>query len=68
MRNNKKLKRMYHFEGRIIFFDGYYISRDVLRVAMITIFRVVSHTEMDVRTHMSPVGPRQRDNECVSLG
>ena len=28
---------MYHFEGRISHRDGYYISRDVSRAAMITI-------------------------------
>ena len=33
------LKRMYHFEGRIARRDGYYISRDVSRVAKDTIFR-----------------------------
>ena len=31
------LKRMYHFEGRIARRDGYYISRDVSRAAMVTI-------------------------------
>ena len=29
--------RMYHFEGRIACRDGYYISRDVSRAAMVTI-------------------------------
>ena len=33
------LKRMYHFEGRIARRDGYYISRDVSRAVMDTIFR-----------------------------
>ena len=33
------LKRMYHFEGRIARRDGYYISRDVLRAAMVTIIK-----------------------------
>ena len=28
---------MYHFEGRIARHDGYYISRDVSRAAMVTI-------------------------------
>ena len=31
------LKRMYHFEGRITRRDGYYISRDVSRAAMVTV-------------------------------
>ena len=30
-------KSMYHFEGLIACRDGYYISRDVLRAAMVTI-------------------------------
>ena len=37
LRKNKKIKRMYHFEGRIARRDGYYISRDVSRAAMVTI-------------------------------
>ena len=39
LRKNENLKRMYHFEGRIARRDGYYISRDVSRAAMDTIFR-----------------------------
>ena len=37
LRKNDNLKRMYHFEGRIAHRDGYYISRDVSRAAMVTI-------------------------------
>jgi len=37
LRKNKKIKRMYHFEGRVARRDGYYISRDVSRAAMVTI-------------------------------
>ena len=37
LRKNENLKRMYHFEGRIARRDGYYISRDVSRAAMVTI-------------------------------
>ena len=33
-------KRMYHFEGFIVRHDGYYISRDILRAATITIIEV----------------------------
>ena len=75
------LKRMYHFEGRIARRDGYYISRDVSRAAIDTIFRgtyraprwlllsrVVSCAATDAWTDMSPMGPRLRDNGCVSLG
>ena len=29
--------RMYHFEGRIVRRDGYYISRDISRAAVVTI-------------------------------
>ena len=72
---------MYHFEGRIARRDGYYISRDVSRAAMDTIFRgtyhalrwlllsrVVSCAATDARTDMSPMGPGLRDSGCVSLG
>ena len=74
-------KRMYHFEGRIARRDGYYITRDVSRAAMDTIFRgtyraprwlllsrVVSCAATDAWTNMSPMGPGLRDNGCVSLG
>ena len=37
LRKNNNLKKMYHFEGRIARRDGYYISRDVSRAAMVTI-------------------------------
>ena len=37
LRKNENLKRMYHFEGRIARSDGYYISRDVSRTAMVNI-------------------------------
>ena len=62
------LKRMYHFEGRIARRDGYYISRDVLRTAMVTISRIVSCAATDAWTDMSPMGPGLRDSGCVSLG
>ena len=81
LRKNKKIKRMYHFEGRIARRDGYYISRDVSRAATDTIFRgtyraprwlllsrVVSRAAMDAWTDMSPMGPGLRDSGCVSLG
>ena len=80
LRKNDNLKRMYHFEGRITRRDGYYISRDVSRAAMDTIFRgtyraprwlllsrVVSCAATDAWTDMSPMGPELRDSECVSL-
>ena len=37
LRKNENLKRMYDFEGRIACRDGYYISRDVSRAAMVTV-------------------------------
>ena len=40
------LKRIYHFEGRIARRDGYYISRDISRVAMDNISRDVSRAAM----------------------
>ena len=81
LRKNDNLKRMYHFEGRIARRDGYYISRDVSRAAIDTIFRgtyraprwlllsrVVSRAATDAWTDMSPMGPGLRDSMCVSLG
>ena len=75
------IKRMYHFEGCIARRDGHYISRDVSRAAMVTIFRrtyraprwlllsrVVSCAATDTWIDMSPMGPRLRDNGSVSLG
>ena len=79
--NEWVLKRMYHFEGRIARRDWYYISRDVSRAAMDTIFRgtyrvprwllisrVGSCAALDAWTNMSPMGPGLRDSGCVSLG
>ena len=37
LRNNENLKRINYIEGRIARRDGYYISRDVSRVVMVTI-------------------------------
>ena len=37
LRKNDNLNRMYYFEGRIACRDGYYISRDVSRAAMVTV-------------------------------
>ena len=81
LRKSDNLKRMYHFEGRIARRGGYYISRDVSRAAMDTIFRetyraprwlllsrVVSCTATNAWTDMSPMGPGLRDSGCVSLG
>ena len=75
------LQRMHHFEGRIAHRDGFYISRDISRTAMDSIFwgtyrvprwlllsRVVSCTATDAWTDMSPMGPGLRDSWCVSLG
>ena len=60
--------RILYFEGRIARRDGYYISRDVSRAAMVTISRVVSCAATDAWTDMSPMGPGLRDSGCVSLG
>ena len=81
LRKNDNLKRMYHFERRIARRDGYYISREVSRAAMDTVFwgtyrapwwlllsRVVSCAATDAWTNMSPMGPGLRDSGCVSLG
>ena len=37
LRKNENLKRMYHFEVRNARRDGYYISRNVSRAAMVTV-------------------------------
>ena len=81
LRKNDNLNRMYYFEGRIACRDGYYISRDVSRAAMDTIFRetyrvprwlllsrVMSCAATDAWTDMSPMDPGLRDSGCVSLG
>ena len=60
--------RILYFEGRIARRDGYYISRDVSHTAMVLVSRVVSCATTDAWTDMSPMGPRLRDNGCVSLG
>ena len=80
LRKNKKLKRMYYFEGCIARRDEDYISRDVSHAAVDTLFwgtyptpgwllllRVVSHTVMDAHTYMSCMGPRLRQSGCVLL-
>ena len=38
LRNNKKLKRMSHFEGRVACHDGYYLLREVSRTVTNIIF------------------------------
>ena len=59
-------KRMYHFEGRIARRDGYYISRDVSRVAKVTIIegRVVRRDRCMDR--WVPHGSRtERQRVCI---
>ena len=61
------LKRMYHFEGRIARRDGYYISRDVSRAAMVTIIegRVVRRDRCMDR--YVPHGSRtERQRVCIT--
>ena len=58
---------MYHFEGRIVRRDGYYISRDVSRAVMVTIIegRVVRHDRyMDIYVPHGSQTERQR--VCIS--
>ena len=67
MRKNENLKRMYHFEGRIARRDGYYISRDVSRAAMVTIIegRVVRRDRCMDR--YVPHGSRtERQRVCIT--
>ena len=61
------LKRIYHFEGRIARRDGYYISRDVSRAAMVTIIegRVVRRDRCMDR--YVPHGSRtERQRVCIN--
>ena len=67
LRKNENLKRMYHFEGRIARRDGYYISRDVSRAAMVTIIegRVVRRDRCMDR--YVPHGSRtERQRVCIT--
>ena len=67
LRKNDNLKRMYYFEGRIARRDGYYISRDVWRAAMVTIIegRVVRRDRcMDI--YVSYVSRNERQRECIT--
>ena len=59
---------MYHFEGRIARRDGYYISRDVSRAAMVTIIEGRIARRDGCMDRYVPMGPGLRDNGCVSLG
>ena len=69
LRKNENLKRMYNFEGRIARRDGYYISRDVSRAAMVTIIEGSCRAPRQMHgQHMSPMDPGLRDSGCVSLG
>ena len=59
---------MYHFEGRIAHRDGFYISRDVSRAAMVTIIedRVVRHERCMDR--YIPHGSRtERQRVCITM-
>ena len=61
------IKRMYHFEGRIVRRDGYYISRDVSRAVMVTMIegRVVRHDRYMDR--YVPHGSRtERQRVCIT--
>ena len=61
------LQRMHQFEGRTACHDGYYISRDVSRAAMVTIIegRVV-HRDRCMDTYV-PYGSRtQRQRVCIT--
>ena len=67
LRKNENLMRMYHFEGRIARRDEYYISRDVLRAAMVTIIegRVV-HRDRCMERYV-PYGSRtERERVCIT--
>ena len=67
LRKNENSKRMYHFDGRIARRDGYDISRDVLRAAMVTIIegRVVRRDRCMDR--YVPHGSRtERQRVCIT--
>ena len=67
LRKNENLKRMYHFEGHIARRDGYYISREVSRAAMVTIIegRIVRRDRCMDR--YVPHGSRaERQRVCIT--
>ena len=66
--NEWVLKRMYHFEGRIARRDGYYISRDVSRAAMVTIIKGRVARRDRCMDRYVPIGLGLSDSGCVSLG
>ena len=67
LRKKENLKRMYHFEGRIARRDGYYISRDVSRAAMVTIIegRVVRRDKCMDR-YVPHGSPTERQRVCIT--
>ena len=58
---------MYHFEGRIARRDGYFISRDVSRAAMVTIIegRVV-HCDRFMDRYVSHGSWTERQRVCLT--
>ena len=66
-KKNKKLKRMYYFEGRIARHDGYYISGNVSRISMVAVIkgRITRHDESKDR--YVPQGSRiERQQVCIT--
>ena len=62
------LKRMYLFKGRITRRDGYHISRDVSRAAMVTIIKGRVARRDRCMDRYVPIGLGLSDSGCVSLG
>ena len=61
------LKRMYHFDGRIARRDGYSISRDVSRAAMVTIIEVrVVHCERCMDWYVPHGSLTKRQRVCIT--
>ena len=60
------LKRMYHFEGRIVRRDWYYLSRDVSRAAMVTIIEgCVVHRDRCMNTYVPHGSQTERQRVCI---
>ena len=60
--------RILYFEGRIARRDGYYISRDVSRAAMVTIIKGRVARRDRCMDRYVPIGLGLSDSGCVSLG
>ena len=66
LRKNENLKRMYNFEGCIARRDGYYISRDVSRAAMVIIEDRVVHRDRCIDRYVPHESQTERQRVCIT--